>query len=161
MLIVGGLIVVAVLAIVGAFLLARGGSKAEQPAPAVEQVATPQTQQEAQVQGDKELVNTRPLSQEPAPLTGTPANVTDAPTVSMPVQVDEPLVVTHFADQLQQEVKMLQDHVYQLTEQLQVLNYHTREIEQRLGRIHASLPRQETVAQAQEPQLPFPEARKF
>ncbi|GHO67761.1 hypothetical protein KSC_066530 [Ktedonobacter sp. SOSP1-52] len=146
MFIVGGLIAVAILAIIGAFLLARGGGatrEAKKAAPA----APVQVQEAIQQQPDvpaEEGVHTRPLVSEST--VQTPVAIADAPTAAIPVQVSQPLAAMPSLDHFEQEIHMLQDNVYQLTEQLQILNHHSREIEQRLGRIYASLSQREHSA---------------
>lgn len=142
MFIVGGLIAVAILAIIGAILLARGGgatkdAKKAAPAAPVQAPETIQVQPAAPVE---EGMNTRPLA--PEPIVQTPVPIADAPTAAIPA-ASQPLAAIASLDHFEQEIHMLQDHVYQLTEQLQILNHHSREIEQRLGRIYASLPPRE------------------
>lgn len=144
MFIVGGLIAVAILAIIGAFLLARGGGatrEAKKAAPAQAQEAT--QQQPAVPAG--EGVHTRPLALEST--VQTPVAIADAPTAAISA-VSQPLAAMPSLDHFEQEIHMLQDNVYQLTEQLQILNHHSREIEQRLGRIYASLSQREHSAPA-------------
>ncbi|GHO42575.1 hypothetical protein [Ktedonospora formicarum] len=161
MFIVGGLIVVAVLAIVGAFLLARSGGKPEQGAPSPQESVTAQLPVEHQNQPDAESVDIHPLAPEVTPQVHAQTAIAEIPTATLPAATSEPPVVTDVTEPLRLEIKMLQDHIYQLTEQLQVLNSHTQEIEQRLDHIYATLPHQRSDDPTEGPQLPFPEESRL
>ncbi|GHO74902.1 hypothetical protein KSD_26730 [Ktedonobacter sp. SOSP1-85] len=177
MLIIGGLIVVAVLAVVGAFLLARGagqetGATTPVPAPVAEQPATPAPaatpqQQEAASVADAPTVyqdaQTGDLSaSHPYP---TPrAAYTDPATDFAGAQSGEYLNVSFPVFALRQEVHMLQAQVYQLSEHLQVLNQHAREIEQRLSHVHEMLPpgeQEETANSALDSRNSFSEGHTY
>lgn len=151
MLIIGGLIIVAVLALLGAFLMARGGGKEEKTVPTTPasvtepQAAAPATPTPQAVPEDVSTVETiytgartdglsgsRPLPAG-APYSGAPgplghAHPDDLLSASLPLYA------------LRQEIHMLQGQVYQLSEHIQILNQHAHEIEQRLNRVHEMLP---------------------
>ncbi|GHO44208.1 hypothetical protein [Ktedonospora formicarum] len=132
MLIIGGLIIVAVLAILGAFLMARGGGNSD----ATAAPATTAVEPQASATPSQPLVTETPTSEEQTIYTGTqsPRSLpTDAPYGDM-MGASLPLYA------LRQEIHMLQGQVYQLSEHIQVLNQHAHEIEQRLSRVHELLP---------------------
>lgn len=150
MLIIGGLIVVAVLAVVGAFLLARGagqetGATTPVPAPVAEQPATPAATPQ---QGTASVADAPTVYQDAQtgdlsashPYPTPKAAYTDPATDFAGAQSGEYLNVSFPVFALRQEVHMLQAQVYQLSEHLQVLNQHAREIEQRLSHVHEMLP---------------------
>ncbi|EFH87842.1 hypothetical protein [Ktedonobacter racemifer] len=152
MLIIGGLIVVAVLAVVGAFLLARGagqetGATTPVPAPVAEQPATPAPAATPQ-QGTASVADAPTVYQDAQtgdlsashPYPTPRAAYTDPATDFAGAQSGEYLNVSFPVFALRQEVHMLQAQVYQLSEHLQVLNQHAREIEQRLSHVHEMLP---------------------
>lgn len=133
MLIIGGLIIVAVLAILGAFLMARGGGNSDEATVAP---ANPAVEPQASVTPSQPLATETPAPEEQTIYTGTqsPRSLpTDAPYGDM-MGASLPLYA------LRQEIHMLQGQVYQLSEHIQVLNQHAHEIEQRLNRVHEMLP---------------------
>jgi hypothetical protein len=127
MFIIGGLIAIGIIALLGAFFLARGGGKANGSTP--QKVDTPQENTQLAVP----ISASRPQISQDGQATG-----------SQPLAQPSPFVRSNTAPGMQGQLS-------ELAEQIQLLQVQSREIEQRLQGISAVLNRLDQLDYAESP----------